>query len=654
MPIIPAPQAANASGLPGSSPFFVGARLSSGGTFFRVWAPIATNVAVLIEDRDERFPLQPEGNGHFSGILAGICAGDRYKFSLDEQEPYPDPASHFQPSGVHGPSEIVDPAAYHWSNADASWPGVTLDGQVLYELHIGTFTPEGTFLGAIREFDRLKQIGITTIECMPIAEFAGTVGWGYDGVALFAPYHRYGTPDDLRRMVDAAHERGLGVVLDVVYNHLGPDGNYLAKYSPFYFSERGTDWGSALNFDGNNSRPVRDFFLSNAAHWIADYHFDGLRLDATQAIHDNGSQGIHILAEVGKVVRASAGDRSAIILAENEPQDCRLVGPLDQNGYGLDAVWNDDFHHSAVVALTGRREAYFTSHLGRPQEFISAAKYGFLYQGQYYAWQDHPRGTPSFGIAPEAFITFLENHDQVANFGRSFRLRSISSPGRYRAMTALWLLSPGTPMFFQGQEYGSEAPFHYFAGHTGELADAVSKGRRQSMLQFSNQDTPEMKAFFRDPEDPATFLESCLNPAEQQKHPGIVRLHSDLLAIRRSDPVFLDRIGVTLDGAVLLESCFVLRYLTPSYADRLMIVNLGTSVDLVQLPEPLVAPPPGCDWQVRWSSEWPVYGGSGSSAPGRFGPWHVPGECTMFLTPIPVTRPALPETSKTGNTTIRT
>lgn len=628
---------------------FIGAKPCPEGTYFRVWAPIAQNVAVLIEGRNVRFPLKPEGRGYYSGTLVDVCVGDRYKFSLDEGEPFPDPASRYQPEGPHGPSEIVDPAAYSWSPSEASWQGVSLDGQVLYELHIGTFTPEGTFLGAIREFDRLRGIGITTIECMPLAEFAGSVGWGYDGVALFAPHHHYGTPDDLRCMVAAAHEHGLGVILDVVYNHLGPDGNYLAKYSDHYFSEQDTDWGTAIDFDGDKSLPVREFFLANAAHWIAEYHFDGLRLDATQSIYDDGSYGTHILAEIGNSVRTSAGGRQTIVLAENEPQNCCLVRPLDQNGYGLDAVLNDDFHHSAVVALTGRREAYFCGHLGRPQEFISAAKYGYLYQGQYYAWQNQSRGTSAFGIDPRAFITFLENHDQIANFGRSLRLRSLSSPARFRAMTALWLLGPGTPMFFQGQEYGAETPFHYFAGHTGELANAVSRGRRYFMLQFSNQDTPEMKGCFRHPEDPATFLRSRLDPSEQGRHPEIVQLHSDLLAIRRSDSVFRNRTGVAIDGAVLSEHCFVLRYLTPNRADRLLVVNLGTGVDLPQLPEPLVAPPAGCEWQVQWSSEWPVYGGVGSSAPGRFGVWHVPGECTMLLTPIHVDQPFTLDPPKSGN-----
>ncbi len=652
---MPSPQASltteMVSALVQPKEFLIGAKPRAAGTYFRLWAPNARAVDVVPEGRNLRFPIEAEGDGYFSGLLPEMSAGDRYKFSLDGGEPFPDPASRYQPAGPHGPSEIVDPVAYTWSSSEADWPGIALDQQVLYELHIGTFTPEGTFLAAIGQFARLRDLGITVVECMPLAEFAGDVGWGYDGVALFAPFHRYGTPDDLRRMIDAAHQHNLGVILDVVYNHLGPEGNYLSKYSKHYFSGNDTEWGNAINFDGENSLPVRDFFLANVAHWITEYHFDGLRLDATQSIHDSGSHGRHILAEIGNTVRSSAGTRNTIVVAENEPQKCCLVVPVAQDGYGLDALWNDDFHHSAVVALTGRREAYFSDHLGRPQEFISAAKYGYLYQGQYYAWQNQSRGSCALGLPPTAFITFLENHDQVANFGRSLHLRLLTGAARYRAMTALWLLSPGTPMFFQGQEYGSEAPFHYFAAHTGELARAVSEGRRQFMLQFANQDTAEMKRCFPDPEDPDTFLRSRLDPSEQDRHPEIVRLHADLLTLRRNDPVLSRSGDLRIDGAVLGEACFVLRYLTSSGDDRLVLVNLGAGLDLPHLPEPLVAPPRGCQWQVQWSSEQPIYGGCGSSAPGRFGAWHVTGECTQLLTPIRAERPFKPDPAKTGNTT---
>jgi maltooligosyltrehalose trehalohydrolase len=626
----------------------IGARPNANGTHFRVWAPVASRVDVVLEDSACRYPLKAEGDGYFSGLVHEAHAGSRYRFSLDGGPSYPDPASRYQPEGPAGPSEIVDPAAYAWSKSEASWAGISIESQVLYELHIGTFTPEGTFLSAIREFPRLRELGITVLECMPLNEFSGDRGWGYDGVSLFAPFHHYGGPSSLRQMIDAAHQNCLGVILDVVYNHLGPEGNYLPKYSKQYFSEQSTEWGKAINFDGANSTPVREFFLANVEHWIAEYHFDGLRLDATQAIHDNGSHGVHILAEIGARVRASAGARKTIVVAENEPQNSRLICPVEQNGYGLNAVWNDDFHHSAIVALTGSREAYLSDHLGRPQEFISAAKYGYLYQGQYYAWQNHPRGTSGLGLAAKSFITFLENHDQLANFGRSQRVRLLSNPARYRAMTALWLLSPGTPLFFQGQEYGAETPFHFFAGHSGELASAVTEGRSKFMLQFANQDTPEMKLCFADPEDPETFLRSRLDPSEQGRYPEILQLHTDLLALRRNDPVLGDASRVSVDGAVLGENCFVLRYLTATREDRLLVVNLGTGLDIPHLPEPLVAPPAGYDWHLEWSSEWPAYGGCGSFPPDRFGAWHVPGECTLLLVPVTPKGPFAPESTKSG------
>jgi maltooligosyltrehalose trehalohydrolase len=628
----------------------IGAFPNPNGTSFRLWAPNAKSVALLVEGNTVPFTLTPEQDGYFSGIFPEVYAGDCYKFSLDGGEAFPDPASRYQPNGPHGASEVIDASTYVWSAAEANWPGISIEGQVLYELHVGTFTPDGTFSSAITEFPRLRELGITVIECMPLAEFAGNAGWGYDGVSLFAPFHHYGTPDALRHMIDAAHQSGLGVILDVVYNHLGPDGNYLSKYSEGYFSRHDTDWGNAINFDGEQSGPVREFFLANAAHWISEYHFDGLRLDATQSIYDNGSHGLHIVAEVGLQVRTSAGERKTIVVAENEPQDSRLVRSFAQDGYGLDAVWNDDFHHSAVVALTGRREGYFADHLGRPQEFISAAKYGYLYQGQHYGWQDRPRGTSSLAINPRAFITFLENHDQVANFGRSLHLRLISNPARYRAVTALWLLGPGTPMFFQGQEYGAEAPFYYFAGHTGDLATAVSEGREKFLLQFANLDTPEMKACFQDPESDVTMCKSRLDPSEQSRHPDIVRLHTDLLALRRTDPVISRGANGSIDGAVLGDGCFVLRYLTHSDNDRLLVVNIGAGTDLPHLPEPLVAPHAGHQWQVKWSSESPIYGGSGSSTPDRFGAWHVLGESTQLLVPVRAAVPFRPDAAKTGAT----
>jgi maltooligosyltrehalose trehalohydrolase len=353
--------------------------------------------------------LQAEGNGYHSGRVAGAGARSLYRFRLDGGRAYPDPASRFQPQGPHRPSQVIDPGTFAW--IDRGWKGVTLPGQVLYEMHVGTFTREGTFAASAGQLDELARIGVTVLEVMPAAEFPGRFGWGYDGMDLFAPTRLYGTPDDFRRFVAAAHARGLGVILDVVYNHLGPEGNYLRQFAEAYFSDRETEWGEPLNFDGPDCGPVREFFTANAAYWIGEYHFDGLRLDATQRIFDDSQR--HILADIGRSAREAArrSGREVILVAENEPQDTRLVRPLEQAGYGLDALWNDDFHHAARVALTGRTEAYYLDYRGTPQEFVSALKYGYPYQGQRYAWQKKRRGTPTFGLPPAAFVTYIQNHD---------------------------------------------------------------------------------------------------------------------------------------------------------------------------------------------------------------------------------------------------
>src|SRR6476646_9044676 len=384
-------------------------------THFRLWAPKAQEIDVVLENAAGGEPqfcsLTAEPGGYFSGA-ANAGSGARYRFRVNGAANfYPDPASRFQPDGPHGPSCIVDPINFRWSDGD--WPGLKLKGQIFYEMHIGTFTREGTWREASEQLSELVRNGITVIEMMPIAEFPGEFGWGYDGVDLFAPSHLYGTPDDLRRFVDRAHSLGLGIILDVVYNHLGPDGNYLAQFSRSYFTTRyNNEWGDAINFD-DRAAAVREFVSANAGYWIDEFHFDGLRLDATQQIFDESQP--HILAEVAARARSAAGRRSVIIVAENEPQDVRVLRPPKASGFGLDAMWNDDFHHATRVALTGRREAYYTDYFGTPQEFISCAKHGFLYQGQIYSWQRHRRGTPTTGFSRDRFVIFLDNHDQVAN-----------------------------------------------------------------------------------------------------------------------------------------------------------------------------------------------------------------------------------------------
>lgn len=598
-------------------------------THARVWAPICSKVEVVLDD-GRAAPLAAEGGGYFSGAVPNAAPGSRYRFRLDGGDAFPDPASRHQPDGPHGPSVVVDHRTYEWTDRD--WRGVSMDGQVIYELHVGTFTKAGTFRAAIERLPDLVDVGITVLEIMPIADFAGQFGWGYDGVNLFAPCHLYGSPDDLRAFIDAAHRLELGVILDVVYNHFGPDGNYLTKYSPTYFGGKPTEWGDAINFDGDDSRAVREFFLANARYWIEEFHFDGLRLDATQQIWDTSTP--HILAEVAETVRRTANGRATIVVAENEPQLAKLVRPRDAGGYGLDAVWNDDFHHAARVAATGRSEAYLTGYRATPQEFISAAKYGFLYQGEYYMWQHGGRGTPALDLPPGKYIVFIENHDQIANTGDGRRIHFVTSPGRYRALTALLLLSPQTPMLFQGQEFAASSPFLYFADHNAELATLVREGRSKFMEQFWSIAGREGPIRTADPGDPATFVTCKLDWTERRKNTEALDLHRDLLALRRDDAVLRLRKPRGVDGAVIGEHAFVLRFFGDAGDDRLLLVNLGARFHADPLAEPLIAPPCGGNWKIVFSTDAQKYGGWGVApiAPANDG-WWVPGEMAALFAP---------------------
>jgi maltooligosyltrehalose trehalohydrolase len=585
----------------------LGAEVTPAGVHFRVWAPSRREVAVVIDDRNH--PLERESDGYFSGSVPNLVAGSLYRFRLDgASDSYPDPASRLQPEGPHGPSQVVDPSSYAWR--DHTWSASPPN--VIYELHIGTFTREGTYEAARRRIPYLAELGIDLLEVMPIHEFPGRFGWGYDGVDLWAPSRLYGEPDDFRAFVDDAHAHGIGVILDVVYNHFGPDGCYLAQFSPTYFTrDYVNEWGAAVNFDGPGADGVRELVAENAAYWIDEFHLDGLRLDATQSIHDRSPK--HILTEIAERARKAAGNREIFLSAENEPQDRRVL-----TEYGLDAMWNDDWHHSARVALTGFREAYYTDYRGTAREFVSMAKHGFLYQGQRYSWQEQRRGTPSLGIAPERMICCLENHDQVANSARGARLRDLASPGALRAMTALLLLQPATPMLFQGQECGARAPFLYFADHEPALASLVAKGRFEFLAQFPSFHGLDFAA----PHEQATF-ESCqLDDSDRDER--VVALHRDLLAIRRQQPLTKD-----LDGTALTDECLLLRA-----TDHLLLVNLGPDLHLPIANEPLLAPPLGSPrWTILWSSENPAYGGSGMSQPDTDDGWRIRGQAAVLMVP---------------------
>ena len=600
-----------------------------GGVHFRLWAPRCREVAVEIEGLKPTV-LEAEPGGYFSCRVRSAQIGMRYRFRLDRGDrALPDPASRFQPDGPHGPSMIIAPDDFAWN--DHSWRGIPRQRLVIYELHIGTFTNEGSWQAAARELPALAKLGITCIELMPVAEFSGRFGWGYDGVNLFAPTRLYGRPDDFRRFVDQAHALGIAVILDAVYNHLGPDGNYLSAFSSAYFTDRyANEWGEAINFDGPDAGPVREFFLANAGYWIDEYHLDGLRLDATQQIFDRSDD--HILAAIVRRVRQAAPGRTTFVVGENERQEARLLRPPEHGGYGLDALWNDDFHHSTTVALTGHHEAYYSDYRGRPGEFIAAAKYGFLYQGQRYQWQKKARGTPSLDLPADCFVVFLQNHDQIANSGGGQRIHALASPGRLRAMTAYFLLMPGIPMLFQGQEFGASTPFFYFADHERVLADAVRGGRQVSLAQFPNLATVEMQALLTDPGDIATFRRSVLDHRERTRNAATYVLHRDLLALRREDPVLGQR-PVRVDGALLSDEAWVLRYFDQGGADRLLIVNLGGGLVLDPAPEPLLAPVEDHGWRLLWSSEAPRYGGAGIVPLDPEGIWRLPGQTAIILAP---------------------
>ncbi len=614
----------------------IGAELiGEGEAHFRIWAPKAREIDVVLEDAPEanqKFcSLIAEPGGYFSGAV-NASAGTRYRFQVNGGEDfYPDPASRFQPDGPHGSSCIVDPTKFRWS--DAQWPGLEIKGQIIYEMHVGTFTKEGTWRAAAEQLSELARIGITVIEMMPVAEFPGRFGWGYDGVDLFAPSHLYGNPDDLRVFVDRAHSLGLGVILDVVYNHFGPDGNYLGVFSDDYLLRgKAHEWGDAINFNGQNSGPVREFFITNGVYWIQEFHFDGFRFDATHAIRDVSEE--YIIGAVGRAAREAAGARSIVLIAENDLQESKMTRPLNAGGDDLDAMWNDDFHHSAIVALTGARAGYYSDYSAKPQEFISAAKHGFLYQGQALSWRKVLRGTPAFGVAAEAFVCFIENHDQIANTGPGQRPRFQTSPGCYRAVTALVLLGPWTPLLFQGEEFGASSPFLYFADvGDASVRDATRKGRAQLLAPFLSLTEEQTLRSVPAPDDPEAFSRCKLDFAEREKNRQLYDLHVDLLKLRREDSRFRQQRPGGIDGAVLGPASFVLRYFSEANDDRLLIVNFGERLVLHPASEPLLAPRPTCRWKTLWTSESQRYGGTGALAIASEEQWIFPSESTVALGP---------------------
>jgi len=515
-----------------------GATVNGGTTLFRVWAPQAQRVQLQIVGSGTS-NMQREPDGCWS-LEAGAQAGDRYFYLVDDHKPVPDPISRFLPEGAHGPTEIVDPAAFEWS--DSAWRGLALRDYVLYELHVGTFTREGTFAAVIPRLEQLKQLGVTAIELMPVAAFPGERNWGYDGVSPYAVQAIYGGPLGLKRLVDAAHRVGLAVVLDVVYNHLGPEGNYLRWFGPYFTERYETPWGEAVNYDGEDAAGVRRYFAENAGYWVREYHLDGLRLDAVHTIHDRSPR--HILAEVAEVAHAAGREagRTVNVIAESDANDVRLVTPAAQGGYALDAVWSDDFHHALHAFFTGERRGYYQD-FGRAEQLAKALREGFVFQGEPFAYWGKPRGTRPAGMRAEQHVINLQNHDQVGNRAHGERLTQLLPRGARKLAAALLLLAPQTPLLFMGQEYDEANPFLFFTSFGDPaLRKAVVEGRRQEFAQFGFQDTP-------DPEDPATFERSKL-----QWQPGneMWEWYRELLRLRREYALSSDRKPrVRLEGDVL-------------------------------------------------------------------------------------------------------
>ncbi len=608
----------------------VGAEIVADEIDFRVWAPALSSL-ILISEQGVRVELDRASNGYFTGRWKPKKSSVRYQLELPSGERIPDPASRFQPDGPHGPSQVIDPTQFVWT--DQNWRGRPLESYILYEMHVGTFTPEGTWAAAQRELPELAAAGFTVLEIMPVAEFPGKFGWGYDGVSLFAPTRLYGTPDDFRRFVDAAHRHEIAVILDVVYNHLGPDGNYLEKLSPNYFSDRHTtDWGRALNFDGECCEPVREFYLANAGYWVDEFHVDGLRLDATQAIKDDSPREIHLLTEIARRARAAGKGREIIVIAETDQLESELCRPESRGGCGLDGIWNDDFHHAALVAMTGRRDAYFGDYRGEPQEFVSSAKYGGLYHGQRSSGRQQPRGRPGFDLLSAAFISFVQNHDQIGNSCRGLRLHELTTPGRYRAFLALLMLSPGTPMLFQGQEFCASTPFCYFTDHLPELARLVTQGRRELLAQVPEFGDEAIRELQNHPNDERTFQSCRLDLSERHTHAAAYQLCQDLIRLRQAEPAFRSAERRRIDGAVLGPQALVIRYFLNDEADRLLLVNWGPELALTCLSEPLLAPPERGLWTAVFSTDGTEYDGPGLAAlesPRRG--WVLPAESAVWL-----------------------
>lgn len=519
----------NSSRTGSNGPLDLGATVQEDGTVHcRVWAPRVRELSVFLPQGGKVIALTAAGDGYFSGAVAGLSAGEDYFYQLDDGSRRPDPASRFQPEGVHGPSRVVAAKSFVWD--DENWHGRPLADFIIYELHVGTFTAAGTFAGVIARLDDLVTLGITAVELMPVAQFPGGRNWGYDGTFPFAVQNSYGGPDGLKALVAACHARGLAVILDVVYNHLGPEGNYLHSFGPYFTDRYRTPWGDAVNFDGPESDPVRHYFIANARHWINEYHIDGLRLDAIHGIFDFSA--LHILQELAASVHelGDALGRPAYVIAESDLNDVRVINPVGSGGYGLDAQWNDDFHHALHTLLTGERAGYYADY-GSFAALVKGFQEGFILAGDYSTYRQRRHGNSAAAIPPARLLVFAQNHDQVGNRMRGERLSSQLSLPQRQLVAATILLSPYLPLLFMGEEYGESAPFPYFVSHgDAALVQAIRNGRREEFAAFGERGTPP------DPQAEATFLAAKLHWDERQfgEHQVLYDFYCALIRLRKA------------------------------------------------------------------------------------------------------------------------
>ncbi len=579
----------------------LGTSLEGPRTRFSVWAPHAQQVALKLLRFNTSIAMAPRLSGYFEAEVADVRAGDRYVYILDGVKERPDPVSRSQPDGVHGASEVVDPLRFHWT--DQNWRGLPLEKLILYELHVGTFSDKGTFDAIIPHLPYLRDIGITAIELMPIAQFSGARNWGYDGVGLYAPHSTYGGPNGLKTLIDACHRIGIAVILDVVYNHVGPEGNYLQDFGPYFTDRYRTPWGSAVNYDGPDSDEVRRFVLDNALYWVTEYHVDGLRLDAVHGIYDFGA--MHILKELSDLIHAEAKrlGRTVLLIAESDLNDSRIISPAAEGGYGIDAQWSDDFHHALHSVLTDERAGYYED-FGRLAQLATALQDGFVYAGQHSPHRRRRHGNSVTHLPPRQLVICAQNHDQIGNRAMGERLSTLIPWEALKVAAASVLLAPQTPLLFMGEEYGETAPFLYFVSHSdAALNQAVQEGRRREFAAFGWTDVP-------DPVDPSTFERSRLHldSAKNDRRQALLSWYRRLIHLRTTLPPY------TLGAAHWVryyETEQIITMYRRDSAGHAVLVTLGFN----KTPTSLTLQEPQGTWTLQAASWQREFGGQANDHP---------------------------------------